>query len=449
MLSNFSHLNRRHFMKHMAGAAALTLPGVGFVNNLNAAAPTMRKSGKSLIILWMGGGPSHMDLWDIKVDSPNQGSFKPIQTAAEGIKIGEVMTDVAKEFKNLSVIRALNSREGDHARGTYKLNHVFPPSPLGVNIPGVGAVAGYYLGSEDIALPRTVTIGAGGAGDGGFLGAAMSGFPVNNPGQIPENMALPQMGDAKQTAARGMRRQGILGVLENNFKFGLTPHITKESERKNIQDAAQAHSELYAKAFDVSMKTGAQVFQFNDKDTAKLKTDFGDNGFGRGCLLASKLVMNGVTCVEVGLGGWDMHGNIAQGITNTGGVLNKGFGGLMKTLRETGKINDTTVIWMGDFGRTPRINQGAGRDHWGNCWSIVLGGGGIQGGVEYGATDKDGMSIKENGVSVEQLFATVYTGLGIDLNDRNLDMHDNLGRRYYIAGEKENAKPIPQLLKKA
>src|SRR5262245_21423489 len=125
-------MNRRHFLKHTAGAAAATLAGQMFANNLVNAAPALKKAGKHLVILWMGGGPSHMDTWDIKVGSPNQGDLKPIDTAAPGVQIGELMENTAKHFKNLSVIRSLNSREGDHARGPYRLNHVFPPSTLGV-----------------------------------------------------------------------------------------------------------------------------------------------------------------------------------------------------------------------------------------------------------------------------------------------------------------------------
>jgi len=152
--------------------------------------------------------------------------------------------------------------------------------------------------------------------------------------------------------------------------------------------------------------------------------------------------------VEVQRGGWDMHGNITNAITPANREVDRGFAGLMKDLRETGLLKDTVVMWIGDFGRTPRINQGAGRDHWGVGWSIVLGGAGI-GGVEYGAMDKDGMRIEKDAVSPEQLYATIWTALGVDLNDRNLDLHDNLGRRFYIAGEKENAKPIKELLKTA
>jgi uncharacterized protein (DUF1501 family) len=143
-----------------------------------------------------------------------------------------------------------------------------------------------------------------------------------------------------------------------------------------------------------------------------------------------------------------MHGNITNAITPANREVDRGFAGLMKDLRETGLLKDTVVMWIGDFGRTPRINQGNGRDHWGVGWSIVLGGAGI-GGVEYGSMDKDGMRIEKDPVSPEQLYATIWTALGIDLNDRNLDLHDNLGRRFYIAGDKENAKPVKELLKTA
>jgi hypothetical protein len=440
-------MNRRHFLKHAAGAAAMTVAGQNFVSTVNAAAPALKKAGKHLVVLWMAGGPSHMDTWDIKLGSPNQGDLKPIETAVSGIQIGELMENTAKQFKDLSVIRALNSREGDHARGTFRMNHVFPPSTLGVNVPGVGAIASYYFGSDDVPLPRCVTIGGGGAGDGGFLGAAMAGFPVNNPGTVPENMAMPNMGDPATTRARGERRRGLLNVLEDNFTLGLTPSL-KPSERKTVQDAAQAHRELYSKAFDVSLRTGPAAFTFNENDNKLLQTRFGNGGFGRGCLLAAKLVEAGVVSVEVSRGGWDMHGNITNAITPANREVDRGMAGLVETLKEKGLLKDTVVLWAGDFGRTPRINQGAGRDHWGQCWSVVLGGAGI-GGVSYGATDKDGMRPEKDPVSIEEMYATIYTALGIDLNDRNLDLHDNLGRRYYIAGEKENAKPITQLLKTA
>jgi uncharacterized protein (DUF1501 family) len=254
------------------------------------------------------------------------------------------------------------------------------------------------------------------------------------------------MGDNNQTTARANRRKDILGVLEGNFRTSVAPHLTKDSDRKAYADASQAHTELVGKALDVSLKAGSKMFEFGTEDN-KLLAEYGNNGFGRGLLLARKLVESGVSAVEVDLGGWDMHGNIADGVRrNASGVLDPAFAALVKDLNQRGLYQDTLVVWMGDFGRTPRINQGAGRDHWGNGWSVVMGGAGLKGGVSYGETDKDGMSIKKDPVSVNQLYSTMYTALGIDLKDRNLDLHDNLGRRYYIAGDKDNVEPIKQLL---
>lgn len=446
-MSNSANMDRRHFIKHVAGASALTLGGANLMSNL-LAAPAPQLKNKHIVIMWMGGGPSHMDLWDVKTDSPNKGEFKPIDTAAPGVQISEVLPGVAKEMKDLSIIRSVSSQEGDHNRGTFKMTHGFSPSALGVLIPGLGAVAGYYLGSESVALPRVVTVGAGQAGDAGFLGASFAGFPVQNPGQVPENMRMPNMGNQDQSKMRAERRRLMLMEMEKNFAFDLTPDIKRgdDKARKNFSDAAQAHRELYAKAFDVSLKTGAQTFQFNQKDNEVLQRDFGNGGFGRAAMLASKLVENGVVAVQIGIGGWDMHNNIFNSIkTRQGPELDKGMSGLVKRLRDIGKLKDTVVVWMGDFGRTPRINQNGGRDHWARGWSVVVGGGGIKGGQVYGSTGQNGTDLT-NPVSVNELYATMYTALGINLNDRNLDLHDNLGRRYYIAGDKGNAKPLAPLV---
>jgi hypothetical protein len=446
MLSNFPHLNRRHFLKHVAGGAVMAAGGLQFVDSLSAAAPALKKQNKHIIILWMGGGPTHMDTWTIKVGSPNQGSFEPIKTSADGVEISEAMPKVAEQFKYLNKIESLNSQEGDHMRGTVRLNTGFPPSTLGVNIPHLGSIVSHYVGNPESPLQFISVGGTATRLGAGFLGNAYAPFTVQNPGQVPENIRPPQMGDANQTMARATRRKDILSTLESNFKFGITPHITNEQKRKEFADAAQAHSELVNKALDISLKAGSKMFEFGTEDN-KLLAEYGNSGFGRGCLLARKLVESGVAAVQVDLGGWDMHGNIADGVRrNATGVLDPGMGTLVKDLNQRGLLKDTLVVWMGDFGRTPRINQGAGRDHWGNGWTVVLGGAGLKGGVSYGETDKDGMSIAKNPVSVNQLYSTMYTALGIDLKNRDLDLHDNLGRRYYIAGEKANAEPIKELV---
>jgi uncharacterized protein (DUF1501 family) len=442
----FQSMNRRHFLKHVAGGAAMATGGLQFVSNLAAASPNLKKKAKHIIVLWMGGGPTHMDTWTIKTGSANQGSFEALKTSADGIEISEAMPKMAEQFKYMTRIESLNSQEGDHNRGTVKMNTGFPPSTIGVNIPHLGSVVSHYVGNPESPL-QFISVGGTATRIGaGFLGNGYAPFTVQNPGTVPENIRPPQMGDNNQTTARANRRKDILGVLEGNFRTSVAPHLVKDSDRKAYADASQAHTELVGKALDVSLKAGSKMFEFGTEDN-KLLAEYGNNGFGRGLLLARKLVESGVSAVEVDLGGWDMHGNIADGVRrNASGVLDPAFAALVKDLNQRGLYQDTLVVWMGDFGRTPRINQGAGRDHWGNGWSVVMGGAGLKGGVSYGETDKDGMSIKKDPVSVNQLYSTMYTALGIDLKDRNLDLHDNLGRRYYIAGDKDNVEPIKQLL---
>jgi uncharacterized protein (DUF1501 family) len=445
MLSNDHRLDRRHFMKHVAGATAMTMGGANLLSNLHAAAPAMKKQGKHFIMLYMGGGPTHMDLWNIHAGSPNQGSFEPLKTSANGVSISEAMPKVAEQFKHLIKIDSLNSQEGDHGRGRFRLTHAFPPSTLGVNVPSVNSIISHFCGNPEFPL-LSCTIGGGG-GEAGFLGNAYAAFACNNPGTVPENISMPAMGDERTTTARGERRAGLLSVLENNFKSFTAPHLTKKEDRKAYSDAAEQHSELVGKALDISLKAGKKMFEFDAKDNDLLDKKYGKTGFGRGCLLARKLVESGVSVVEVNLGGWDMHANVAAGVKQRGsGELDPGMGALVEDLVQRGLWKDTVVLWCGDFGRTPRINQGAGRDHWGNGWSVVLGGGGLKGGQSYGETDKDGMSIKDKPVLVGQLYATIYTALGINLNDRNLDLHDNLGRRYYLTGDKENMQPISEIM---
>lgn len=408
-------MKRRAFLQTLAAATAAVPIRGPLASAIPFPPPLPRK--KHLIVLWMNGGPSHLDLWDVKVGSPNQGPFQPIQTAVEGIRVSELMKETAKEFKDLSIIRTLDSRDGDHQRGAYRLNHVFPPSTQRLKYPGIGALVGHWFSLGTSRVPGCVTIGGEtGFGDGGWLGARAAGFPVLQPGVAPENVAPPALGDAATTSARLDLRRSLLGLLDDDFANGLTPYLKNAAERQSIRDAAQHVRELHGQAFHFS-KTSADVFQFNDKDNARLQVRFGNTSFGRGCLLAAKLVQAGTSAVQVVLGGWDLHGDPAQSLPPLAAQLDRGFAGLMAELRETGLIKDTVVLWAAAHGRKPRINAAGGRAPWSKGWSVVLGGAGI-GGVDYGKTDKDGEQIVENPVSVELLYGTIFAALGVPLPER-------------------------------
>src|SRR3954462_5134816 len=173
-------MNRRHFLTHVAGASAMAIPSLSFPQTVQAQAPRMRRDAKSLIILWMGGGPSHMDLWDLKPKSQNGGEFKEIETAAKGVKISEVLPNTAKVFDKLIAVRSLVTNEGSHERGTTLMNTGRQPSPV-VSYPAMGAVASANLAPKDVPLPGFIGIGGTAQRIGpGFLGMAYAPFTVQN-----------------------------------------------------------------------------------------------------------------------------------------------------------------------------------------------------------------------------------------------------------------------------
>jgi len=429
----FGITDRRHFLKHSAGAAAVTVPGMEFLAKVRAAAPEMKKKQKSLIILWMAGGPPTIDLWDLKPDSQNGGPHKPKPTAASGVEITEHLPLIAKEFKHLSIIRSLNSKEGDHNRGTMMMNTGRAPNPL-LDYPSLSSVLAYYQGMDVEAmknadLPAAISIG-GPRGGPGFLGMKYAPFNVQNAGSPPENIKYPDGVNDDRMA----RRKALFDRVEGGFSTNVK------------MDASSAHKEVYEKALSLVVSTRKEVFSLDKENdgkpiSTKLKEDYGNDGFGRGLLLARKLVEAGTAAVQVTLGGWDLHNQTHAALLrpNMLPAMDKAMSTLVRDLDQRGKLKDTVIVWMGDFGRTPRINQNAGRDHWSRCWSVVLGGGGIKGGVAYGKTDKDGTGIAENEVGVLDLYATLYRGLGIDPTpETNASVRDNLGRPYYIAGDKPN-----------
>jgi hypothetical protein len=448
-------LNRRHFMSHVAGASAMALPALSFMQNLHAQADKLKKESKSLIILWMGGGPTHMDLWDVKDPGlPNTGEFKRIKTSASGVEVSEILTETAKQMKHLSIVRSLVTNEGSHERGTEKMLIGRNPTPV-VPFPHIGSVMASQAASKDLKLPPFISVGntssrVNNGQPSGFLGMAYAPFSVQNPGQPPANIGLPGSllagSDPRMAAERMRRRQRLFYNVEDTFAEGSLPHLKTPADREAAGSPAQAHATTYGKAFDLTVSPLAKVFEVRGEPSSVIDAYGGmNNRFGMGCLLARKLVEKGVSCVEVDLGGWDNHANIFNALRGTaanpghGVRLDKGMSALVADLVDRGLWKNTVVVWMGEFGRTPRINQNGGRDHWGTCWSVAVGGGAIKGGMIHGSTTKDGMSVDKDPASIGDLFATIFKGLGIDPGTK---VRDNLGRPIEIA----DGKPISTLV---
>jgi Protein of unknown function (DUF1501) len=450
-------MNRRHFLKHVAAYSALAIPGLEFVRTIQANAQQLRRNNKSVIILWMQGGPATIDIWDLKPGRPTGGPFREINTSAQGVRISEHMPRVADQFRHLVAIRSLQTTEGDHNRGTQVMHTSYTPNPA-IAFPSLGSVAAYEVpklaGYDPISLPNYITVGGGPMIGPGFLGMNYSAFSVQNPGTPPENIRAPQsLGSGPELEDRIQRRRRLFYELEDQFMFSRVPHIaanmayTSQSERDaklrergRFADASKAHRDVYYKGFSLVASSEGKVFDLKD-ETPKTMEDYGNNQFGRSAIMARRLVEAGVSAVEISLGGWDTHqNNFDQLSTQRLPTLDRAMGSLVRDLDQRGRLRNTVIVWMGDFGRTPRINQNVGRDHWPQCWSVVVGGGLIRGGQAYGATDQDGMSVARDRVNVGDVFATIYRGLGIDPTNQ---VRDAIGRPFAIAGM--NGRPINAL----
>jgi hypothetical protein len=399
-LTTPSGMSRRHFLGHLA-TSAMTVPAIQFMTAMQANAEAVRKSNKSLILLWMGGGPSHMDTWDLKPESEkNGGEFKPIDTSAPGIQICEHLPTVAQQFKHLNIIRSLNSKEGNHDRGTYMMHTGYAPNPTVVH-PSFGSICSYELGSkagDDFPLPHCVAINSPGEG-AGFLGMSHAPFFIQSPTSEIANLRPPK----GVTDPRMGRRLQMLSMIEDGFT----------GTRRGVGPGD--HKAVYTKTVKMMRSEYTRAFNLDEEPDA-LRDAYGRNSFGQGCLMARRLVEMGVTYVEVTLGGWDNHNDIFNTLKRGNlPTLDKGMGTLVADLDQRGILDKTMVVWMGEFGRTPRINQNAGRDHWPRSWSVVMGGGGLKGGQLVGATDKDGVEIVDREVGVMDLVATMCKGVGIDV----------------------------------
>jgi uncharacterized protein (DUF1501 family) len=389
-------MSRRHFVSHLAGAATLAGPATTFTNTLLANAADLRKRHKAAILLWMGGGPSTMDIWDLKPGAVTGGPFKPISTSADGVQICEHMPLMAKQMHHMAIVRSMSTREADHMRGRYYMHTGYVPNP-NVEHPGYGSVIARELASQvpELEIPPFVSVGGSSVG-AGFLGMTWAPFVVDSNGNV-RNL------DMGIDPARLGQRLEMLATIEDRFI----------AEKRG--PSAEEHKKVLEKT--VRLMTSEQMDAFKVAKEPKAMQDlYGNTAFGRGCLMARRLVERGVPFVEVDLGGWDMHNDIFPTLADRKlPELDKAMSALVGDLADRGMLDDTVIMWMGEFSRTPTINGTAGRDHWARSWSVVVGGGGFQRGVVVGETNSEGREVVGESYSSEDLMASVLRSLGISL----------------------------------
>jgi hypothetical protein len=358
---------------------------------LAADAPPAR--ARACILLWLNGGPSHVDTFDPKPGRPGGGPFKAIQTRARGMMLSEHLPRLADRGDRIAVVRSMSSKEGNHGRAQYFVHTGYAPNPTVVH-PSLGAWTCARLGDPSAELPAFVSIGGPSFG-AGFLGVQNGPFVLQKAGAPPADVAHAPGVDA----ARFERRRAMLDTMEERFA------------RTTGDPKVEGRRQVYAKAVRLMKAPKLDAFDLSTEATQKA---YGDTDFGRGCLVARRLVERGVKFVEVVLDGWDTHRDGFERSKTLMGTLDPAFAALIDDLAERGLLASTLVACMGEFGRTPRINANDGRDHWPQAWSAVLAGGGVRGGVVHGATDADGAAVAGPATGVPDLLATLSTQLGLD-----------------------------------
>ena len=394
-------VSRRGFL-HGVGLGAAGLLGLSFTDLMALQADELRKRQMACILLWMGGGPSQMDTFDPKPEHGNGGGIKAIDTAVSGIQIAEGWNHTAKVMNEIALIRSMTNKEGNHQRATYQLHTGYPPSGT-VKHPHIGCVAANELGDPKFDLPHIVSIGGATTG-AGMLGVSLEPFVVQNADKPPNNTVLP----ASVSPRRFDRRLGLLHALEHS-SFEMT----------GGSDRVKDHSALYRQTAGMMLSPRMKAFHLDEEPPAT-RSAYGQTPFGNGCLLARRLVQAGVTFVEVRSNGWDTHQQGHEKIGKLAGDVDPAFGSLVADLKTRGMLERTLVIWMGEFGRTPKINPNAGRDHFPRVFNIAMAGGGVKGGQVIGASSADGSEVKDQPVAVNDLLASFCHALKIDPSKENM-----------------------------
>jgi hypothetical protein len=390
---------------------------------------TATRAAKSVIVVWLAGGPATLDMWDPKEGRETGGPTKAIDTAIKGVQFADNLPTLAKVANNLSVVRSMVSREGSHERGRYLLHTGYVPTGTVIH-PSMGSITAMELGNKKLDLPNFISLG--GSTDGaGFLPPEFNPFAVDAGGGGRPGAA--GKGAAAAPPPDKVKINNIdypPGVDKNRFRERM--HFLQEQEaefeKEHASEEVTRHKTAYEKADRLMHTPLLEAFDLS-KEKPELLKSYGESKFGRSCILARRLVERGVAFVEVSLGGWDTHQDNFNKVATNCKQLDPGLGSLVRDLHEKRLLDKTLVLCMGEFGRTPKINGNNGRD-----------GGGVQGGRVIGSTDKDGVEVKERPVTVPDLFATVYSALGVDPKKKNISP---LGRPIALS---DNGVPVKELL---
>jgi hypothetical protein len=398
--SRQEHLSRRAMLKgSLVTAAGGTVMNWGGLFGSSAFAAEAKKSGKRCILIWLNGGCSQFETFDMKVGRPTGGPFREISTNQPGTRVCELMPNIAQRMDKLTVIRSMRTSQVDHPGGIY-LMHTGWTQAANTQFPEMGAIIAKYCGSEESDLPNFIKISSNGDAGSGILGPQYAPFNLGRDGDLPTFSTSPLSEDKE------LRRHELRDFMESRYA------------QQHKATPVQMHREAYERARRLEKVRG--IFDF-ESEWDKYGERYGNSKIGRRMMIAARLVEAGVAFVEVGQSGYDTHGDNFEGHKSLVPPMEKGWAALLDDLSERSLLQDTLVVWMGEIGRTPRINNRSGRDHYVRSWTTAMAGGGVKGGLVYGESDKDGVDVKDGKVTEADFFATVYTALGIDPTTENYD----------------------------
>jgi hypothetical protein len=395
--------SRRTFLSGVAKAAlgVSLLPWLSPV--LSAADPVgvtrRRPTARNCIYLNMNGGMSHLDTWDPKPGTETGGPTQALKTNADGVQISQYLPRMAEQMDKVALIRGMTSTQGAHEPAQYLMHTSFAQRGT-IRHPSLGAWSAYFTGRGNPTLPTSVVVGGGGRHPGaGFLESRFAPLPLGNS----------KAGLQNSTRAKG--------VSEESFdrRMGLLSQLNEGFEKEFPQKAVRGYQDLYQEAVALMGSKDLAAFDLA-QEPEDLKDRYGDHEFGQGCLLARRLIEHDVRFVEVNLGGWDTHDDNFDRVEAQANILDQGLAALLPDLESRGLLEETLVVVASEFGRSPKINQNNGRDHYPKAFTTLIAGGGVRGGQVYGATDPSGSDVAAGKTQVTDFNATIAYGLGLPLD---------------------------------
>jgi hypothetical protein len=398
MLPIFDDFTRRAFVTRAArtflGVSALSVaPGVR-----SAAAAAPFKPARSVIYIYLNGGMSHIDTFDPKTDPDTRGEFEAIKTAADGVQVTSVLPNTARVMDRVCLFRSVSSKQGAHERGQYLMRTSYNPIAT-TRHPALGAWIQKLGGKANPMLPGNVVIDGDSRHPGaGFLDSTYAPLSIGNPEAGLQNSTLPR----GVTEGQFQRRMALSETFDQSFRSRY-PNRSVASYTSFYHDAVKLMKSEDLRAFDLSQEPEA------------VRQRYGDDRFGQALLLARRLVQHGVRFIEVGNGGWDTHQDNFERLTDKCETLDRGLATLIEDLTASGLLKETLVVLATEFGRSPKINDRAGRDHHPRVFTCLMAGGPVKGGFVYGASDAKGHAPAADAIEVGSFNATIAHALGLDV----------------------------------